>query len=154
MQIAQDMVVSMHYTLTIDTGDVIDSSEGREPLQFIYGHGMIIPGLEKELLSLKTGDKKSVTVQPEEGYGLVNEQLTQTVSRDQLPPDLEIKEGMSLTGRNEQGQQFEVLIKSVTDSDVVIDMNHPLAGKVLNFETEIVDIRTASSEELDHGHVH
>jgi len=88
MQIAKDMVVSMHYTLTLDSGDVIDSSEGREPLQFIYGHGMIIPGLEKELLSLKTGDKKSVIVQPEEGYGLVNEQLTQTVSpcRFQIPP--------------------------------------------------------------------
>ena len=154
MQIAKDMLVSMHYTLTLDSGDVIDTSEGREPLQFIYGHGMIIPGLEKELLSLKTGDKKSVTVQPEEAYGPVNEQLLQTIGRDQLPPDLELKEGMALTGRNEQGQQFEVLIKSFTDSDVVIDMNHPLAGKGLNFETEIIEIRTANAEELDHGHVH
>lgn len=82
MQIAKDMAVSMHYTLTLDSGEVIDSSAGREPLQFICGHGMIIPGLEKELFSLKTGDKKSVTVQPEEGYGLVNDQLIQTVSRE------------------------------------------------------------------------
>ncbi|MBU0711093.1 peptidylprolyl isomerase [bacterium] len=154
MQIAKDMVVAMHYTLTLDSGDVIDSSTDREPLQFIYGHGMIIPGLEKELSALKIGDKKSVTIQPEEGYGLVNEQLTQTVSREQLPSDLELKQGMSLTGCNEKGRQFEVNVKSFTDSDVVIDMNHPLAGKVLTFETEIVEIREASSEELDHGHVH
>jgi len=120
MQIAKDMTVSMHYTLTLDSGEVIDSSAGREPLQFICGH----------------------------------DQLMQTVSREQLPPDLELKEGMSLTGRNEQGQQFEVLVKSFTDSDVKIDMNHPLAGKILNFETEIVEIREVSSEELDHGHVH
>ena len=154
MQIDKDMVVAMHYKLTLDSGDVIDSSEGREPLRFIYGHGMIIPGLERELLSLKAGDKKSVTVQPEEGYGLVNEQLLQTIGRDQLPPDLELKEGMALTGKNEQGQQFEVAVKSFNDSEVVIDMNHPLAGKVLNFETQIVDVRKASAEELDHGHVH
>ena len=142
------------YTLTLDSGEVIDSSTGREPLQFICGRGMIIPGLERELLSLKTGDKKSVIVQPEEGYGLVNEQLMQTVNREQLAPHLELKEGMSLTGRNEQGQQFEVLVESFTDSDVKIDMNHPLAGKILNFETEIIEIREANSEELDHGHVH
>jgi len=145
MQIAKDMVVSMHYTLTLDTGEVIDSSAGREPLQFIYGRGMIIPGLEKELLALKTGDKKTVTVQPDEGYGLVNEELIQT---------LELKVGMALTGRNEQGQQFEVVVQSFTDAEVVIDMNHPLAGKVLNFETEIVAVREASAEELSHGHVH
>jgi len=154
MQIAKDMVVSMHYTLTLDTGEVIDSSAGREPLQFIYGRGMIIPGLEKELLALKTGDKKTVTVQPDEGYGLVNEELIQTISREQLPPDLELKVGMALTGRNEQGQQFEVVVQSFTDAEVVIDMNHPLAGKVLNFETEIVAVREASAEELSHGHVH
>lgn len=153
MQIEKDMVVTMHYELTLDSGEVIDSSQGREPLQFIFGHGMIIPGLEKELLSLKTGDKKSVTVQPEEGYGLVNEQLIQTVSRTQLPPDMELKEGMVLTGKNEQGQQFEVGVKSFNDSEVVIDMNHPLAGKVLNFKTDIIDIRPATAEELNHGNV-
>ena len=153
MQIEKDMVVTMHYELTLDSGEVIDSSQGREPLQFIFGHGMIIPGLEKELLSLKTGDKKSVTVQPEEGYGLVNEQLIQTISRTQLPPDMELKEGMVLTGKNEQGQQFEVGVKSFNDSEVVIDMNHPLAEKVLNFKTDIIDIRPATSEELNHGNV-
>ena len=154
MKVEKDKVVSMHYTLALDSGDVIDSSEGREPLQFIYGRGMIIPGLEKELSSLEKGDKKAVQVQPEEGYGLVNDQLVQTIKRSQLPPDIELKEGITLTGKNEQGQQFNVVVKSFDDENVVIDMNHPLAGKVLNFETEIVDVRKASAEELDHGHVH
>lgn len=154
MQVAKDMVVSMHYTLALENGSVLGSSADREPLQFICGHGMIIPGLEKELIGLKTGDRKKVTVQPQDGYGFVNDQLIQTVNRDQLPPNLELEKGMFLTGQNEQGQQFDVKVKSFNDTEVVIDMNHPLAGEVLHFETEIVDLRKASPGELDHGHIH
>jgi len=154
MQIKKDAVVSMHYTLTLDSGEIIDSSEGSEPLSFLCGHSQIIPGLENELIDMKIGDKKSVTIQPEDGYGSVNEQLYQVIARDEMPPDVEVKKGLVLTGQNDDGRQFEVVVKSYTDTEVVLDLNHPLAGEVLHFETEIVDIRLAEPEELDHGHAH
>ena len=154
MQIQNNHVVSMHYTLTLESGETVDSSVEHEPLQFLTGQQQIIPGLEREILNLQPGDKKSVTVAPEDGYGLVNEDLTQTVGREQIPADVELKEGLALTGQNADGQQFQVIVKSFNDAEVELDMNHPLAGETLHFDIEIIDVRPATPEEIDHGHVH
>jgi len=154
MQIQNNHVVSMHYTLTLESGETVDTSVEREPLQFLTGQQQIIPGLEREIMNLQPGDKKSVKVAPEDGYGLVNEDLTQTVGREQIPADVELKEGLALTGQNAEGQQFQVVVKSFNDAEVELDMNHPLAGETLHFDIEIIDVRPATPEEIDHGHVH
>ena len=154
MQIQNNHVVSMHYTLTLESGETVDSSAEREPLQFLTGQQQIIPGLEREIMNLQPGDKKSVKVAPEDGYGLVNEDLTQTIGREQVPADVELKEGLALTGQNAEGQQFQVVVKSFNDAEVELDMNHPLAGETLHFDIEIIDVRPATPEEIDHGHVH
>lgn len=154
MQIQNNHVVSMHYTLALESGETVDTSVEREPLQFLTGQQQIIPGLEREIMNLQPGDKKSVKVAPEDGYGLVNEDLTQTVGREQIPADVELKEGLALTGQNAEGQQFQVVVKSFNDAEVELDMNHPLAGETLHFDIEIIDVRPATPEEIDHGHVH
>lgn len=155
MQVQKDCVVSMDYKLTLDSGDVVDSSENHNrPLVFLVGHNQIIPGLENSLLGMVVDDKKSIIVPPEEGYGLRNENLLQTVPRSKLPPEIEIYEGQILTGKNDKGQNIEVRVKTFDEKQVNLDLNHPLAGKNLNFDVEIKNVRTATSEELEHGHVH
>ncbi len=154
MQVTKDKVVSFHYTLTLDSGDVVDSSSGKAPLSFLVDSGQIIPGLEKEMLGLEIGDKKSVKVQPEEGYGLSEEQLIQTIERNQIPDSLELKVGEMLRGQSEDGQVVEGKVVFIDDQKVKIDFNHPLANQVLNFDVEIVDVRDATAEELSHGHAH
>ena len=153
-KIEKNVVVSMHYTGTLEDGTVFDSSEGREPLQFIFGVGQIIPGMEEGLEGLKVGDKKKLeNIAPEKAYGEVNPQAMQEVPKSQLPPELEVKEGMQLAAQGPQGP-IPVVIKEIKDETVVVDFNHPLAGKSLNFEVEIVALREADASELDHGHAH
>jgi len=154
MQIADKKVVSFHYKLTLDTGDVADSSEGKAPLNFMVGSGQIIPGLEKELLGMSAGEKKIVNVQPEEGYGVKDDRLVQTIERSQIPDSVDLKLGETLRGQSEDGHVVEGVIAAIDGDAVKIDFNHPLADKVLTFDVEIVDIRDASAEELAHGHAH
>ena len=154
MQIADKKVVSFHYTLKLDTGKVADSSEGKAPLDFMVGVGQIIPGLEKELLGMSVGDKKVVNVQPEEGYGVKDNRLVQTIERSQIPDSVDLKLGETLRGESEDGHVVEGVIAAIDGDAVKIDFNHPLADKELTFDVEIVDIREASAEELAHGHAH
>ncbi len=154
MNIIENSVVEMHYTLTDDQAITIDTSEGKDPLSFIYGSGMIIPGLEKELKDKTDGDKLSVVVQPEEGYGVYNDQLIGEVAKNLFQDDLELQVGMPVQAQNQDGSVQVLTVAEVKEETVVLDGNHPLAGKVLNFEIEIVSVREASAEELEHGHVH
>ena len=154
MQVEKNMVVAFHYTLTLDSGEVVDSSEGREPLNFLVGYGQIIPGLEKELIGMKAGEKKAVKVESKEGYGERDEELVQTVPRDQIPDNIELTEGLVLRANKEDGDIIEFTVKSFDESKVVFDLNHPLAGETLNFDTEVVNIRDATEQEISHGHVH
>lgn len=154
MQVAEKTVVSMNYTLTGDDGAVIDSSEGREPLSFIAGRGMIIPGLEQALIGKNPGDEVSVTVSPEEGYGEYNEEMTVQVNKDQFQGDSEIAEGMQVQAHNKDGSTQILTVKEVSDDQVTLDANHPLAGQTLHFDVSIEDVREATQEELDHGHTH
>ncbi|OOZ42203.1 peptidylprolyl isomerase [Solemya pervernicosa gill symbiont] len=153
MQIANNMVVSFEYTLTDKEGNVIDSSEGREPLAYIHGTGSIIPGLEKEMEGKSVDHEMKVTVSPEEGYGERDDQAIQDIPRDRFENADEITVGMQFHTQNEQGVQIVTVI-STTDESIQVDANHPLAGETLSFDVKIVEVREASQEELDHGHIH
>ncbi|MDR9439724.1 MAG: peptidylprolyl isomerase [Halomonas sp.] len=153
MQIAQNSVVAFHYTLTNDAGEVLDSSEGREPLTYLHGAGNIIPGLEKQLEGRTTGDKLQAQVSPEEGYGEVQAQLVQEVPRDAFQGVDNVEPGMQFQAQT-QGGPLMVTVTQVDGDTVTVDGNHPLAGQSLNFDVEIAEVREASEEEIEHGHVH
>jgi FKBP-type peptidyl-prolyl cis-trans isomerase SlyD len=153
MEIAERCVANFHYTLTNSQGEVLDSSSGGEPLAYLHGAGNIIPGLEKALLGKKVGDKLDVTVSPAEGYGERNDSLVQTVPRNLFQGVDEIQPGMSFQAQSSQGP-MRVVVTAVTDENVTVDGNHPLAGETLHFAVEITAVRDASLEELTHGHVH
>lgn len=153
MKISKNAVASIEYTLTDDGGTVIDTSEGGEPLAYIHGIGNLIPGLEKELEGKGAGDAVKVHIAPEDGYGERDDQMVQSVSRDQMPQGVEIEVGMQLQAESEGGMHVVTVI-AVEDDQVQLDANHPLAGVPLNFDVKIVEVRDATAEELEHGHVH
>jgi FKBP-type peptidyl-prolyl cis-trans isomerase SlyD len=153
MAVAQDSVVTIHYTLKDDAGEVLDSSVGAEPLAYLHGHGNLVPGLERELEGKETGAKVNVTVQPADGYGDYDKQLVQRVPRRALQGIPNIRVGLRLQTQTEEGPRT-VVVTNVMGDMVTLDGNHPLAGKALNFEVEVTDVRPATEEELSHGHVH
>ncbi|MDG2017854.1 MAG: peptidylprolyl isomerase [Porticoccaceae bacterium] len=154
MNIQNNSAVSFHYKLTDDDGISIDSSEGKEPLAYLHGAGNIIPGLEKALEGKTTGDSLTVAVSAAEGYGEVQKELIQEVPKDAFQGIDSIELGMQFEAQTGQGGTVPVTVIAVTDDLVTVDGNHPLAGKNLNFDVTIEDVRKASEEELDHGHVH
>lgn len=153
MQISANKVVSIDYTLTNNEGAVIDSSEGRGPLAYLQGHSNIIPGLENALEGKSAGDTLNVTVEPKEGYGERDDNLTQAVPRQMFENADEIQIGMQFQTMTEQGPHI-VTVVSIDDENVTVDANHPLAGQTLNFDVKVVEVRDASAEEVEHGHVH
>jgi FKBP-type peptidyl-prolyl cis-trans isomerase SlyD len=154
MRVKRNRVVSIHYRLRLDTGEEVDTSRRRGPLTFLVGHGEIIPGLERELINMEVGDKKKVRVEAKDGYGLVNEALVQSIDRDDIPNNIDLAVGAVLRGQSESGNIVEGLITALGENNVIIDFNHPLAGEALNFETEIIEIREATADEISHRHVH
>lgn len=154
MNIGEKCVVSFHYKLTNSEGEQLDASDGQEPLKYLHGASNIVPGLEKELEGKKAGDALKVEVQPEEGYGDVNPQLVQKVPHSAFEGAPEIKAGMQFQAQGPDGQAQLITVKEVSDDEVTVDGNHPLAGQVLNFDVTIEDVREASAEELEHGHAH
>ncbi len=147
MKIADKTVVQMHYTLTSDEGQVIDSSAGREPLQYIQGAHMIVVGLEKAMVDHEVGDKFDVKVIPEEGYGIYDERMTQEVPTTVFQGVDKVEPGMTFYAQTPMGP-MPIRIKSVNGDKAVIDANHELAGKNLNFAIEVVSVREATEEEL------
>ena len=152
MQITDKTAVSIHYTLTNDLGEQLDSSIGDAPLVYLHGVGNIIPGLEDALTGKQAGDKLTVNIAPEQAYGLIDENMVQVVSKKMF-------DGMEI----EIGQQFHadvshgagiITITEINGDDITIDGNHPLAGVALNFDVEVIEVRPATADELAHGHVH
>jgi len=154
MKVGKDKVVLMHYTLKNDAGDVIDSSDGADPLPFLQGHGNIIPGLESALEGSKVGDKLDVSIEPEEGYGLPMKDAIQEIPSSALQGVDEVKVGMQLQSQDKDGNAFLVTVTKIEDDKITVDGNHPLAGQTLHFSVSIESIRKAEAEELSHGHVH
>jgi FKBP-type peptidyl-prolyl cis-trans isomerase SlyD len=134
-------IVAIEYTLTDDTGTVVDSNVGKEPLTYLQGSGQIVPGLEKGLTGLKVGDQKKIVVRPEEGYP-VNPNAFQEIPKDKLPPEAQ-KVGTMLATKGPQGETIAMRVHEVKDKTIVVDFNHPLAGKTLNFDVKVIDIRAA-----------
>lgn len=153
MQIGNQKVVTIDYTLTDDQGEVLDTSQGQEPLTYIHGLGSIIPGLEEALAGKTAGDALKVTIQPQNGYGERDEELVQAVPRERFPASGEITVGMRFHAQGTGGSHV-VTVVAVDDKNVTVDANHPLAGVVLAFDVKVVDVRDATADELQHGHVH
>jgi FKBP-type peptidyl-prolyl cis-trans isomerase SlyD len=144
MTVTDGKTISMEYTLTLDNKEVLDTNVGEAPLKFTQGSHEIIPGLETALEGMKAGESKQVTVAPEQGYGEVNPQAIQEVPIDQIPPDAR-KVGAQLQGKDGQGRMVTPKVKEVKEQVVVLDFNHPLAGKTLFFDVKILDIQTATA---------
>ncbi len=153
MEIAQDSVVSIHYTLTNDQGETLDSSAGSEPLSYLHGHGNLIPGLEKELLGRKAGDKLKVKIAPADAYGEFDKSLIQQVPLRSFKGVGKVQVGMQFQVPSAAGPRVVTVTKVVGDM-VTVDGNHALAGQNLNFDVEVTEVREATAEELEHGHVH
>jgi len=153
MKIARQSVVTIEYTLTSPDGEVLDTSKGGEPLTYLHGVGMLIPGLEKNLEGKGAGDSFDVKVAPHEGYGLRDERLVHKVTRQQLPAGLEVDIGLELSARGPEGELVMTVV-AVEGEQITLDGNHPLAGIELHFTGEVRGVREASKDELSHGHVH
>ncbi len=153
MEITADRVVTIHYTLKDDTGTVLDSSAGGEPLAYIQGHGNLVPGLEKALEGKQGGETLAVSLAPADGYGVRDAALVQRVPKRTLQGSGEIKKGMQFQARTDDGMRLFTVTAVVGDM-VTLDGNHPLADQTLHFNVQVVSVREATSEELEHGHVH
>ncbi|SNY53091.1 FKBP-type peptidyl-prolyl cis-trans isomerase SlyD [Arsukibacterium tuosuense] len=153
MTISQDKVVAMHYTVTDPDGNKLDSSVDGEPLVFLFGHGALIPGLEKALAGKAVGDTFTATIAPEDAYGERHDQLVQSVPKNMFE-GMEVAPGMRFRAAGPDGREQSVIILDVTEEEVVVDGNHPLSGIQLSFDVEVLKVRDATEEELAHGHVH
>jgi FKBP-type peptidyl-prolyl cis-trans isomerase SlyD len=150
MQISANSVVAIDYTLTGDDGQVIDTSEGREPLVYLHGHNNIIPGLEKQLEGEQAGAELDVQVQPAEGYGEYQEQLVQQVPKEAFAGQDKVEPGMSFRAESNAGP-MTVTVREVGEDTVTVDGNHMLAGKVLNFAVAVKSVREATEDEINQG---
>ena len=140
--IKDGMMVSVEYTLKGTDGKVIETSKGKEPIKYVHGQKMMIPGLEKELTGMKVGGEKQVTVKPEDAYGPVNKNAFQEVPKEKLPPN-GLKVGAILAAKSPEGQVVPMRVHEIKEKTVVMDMNHPMAGKTLVFDIKVVDIQAA-----------
>jgi FKBP-type peptidyl-prolyl cis-trans isomerase SlyD len=146
MQIGNETVVTIHYTLTDSQGTVLDSSVGEEPLSYVHGTGKMVPGLENALQGKSTGDSFKVAVAPADGYGERDEDLVQKGPRKEFPVD-HVEVGMHFQTRGHHGTQI-VTVMAVDSETITIDGNHPLAGATLNFDVQVVEVRAATPEDL------
>lgn len=153
MIIAKESVVTMHYTLKNEAGEVLDTSAGREPLVYLHGVGGLIPGLEKELEGKKANDKLNAVILPEEAYGSRRDDLLRVVSKEGFQGEEALVEGMRVQLETDRGPAVAV-VSGIEGENVTLDLNHPLADVTLHFEVEVLNVREAEAEEIAHGHVH
>lgn len=151
--ITSNKVVTIHYTLRNDAGEVLDTSDGGEPMAYLHGAGNIVPGLEAKLEGKATGDKLVAVVEPKDGYGEKSGPGAQTIPIAAFE-GIEVRPGMTFVVEDDDGEQMPLRVIEVQDDRVVVDTDHPLAGETLHFTVEVVDVRDASADELLHGHVH
>ena len=153
MEITKHTVATIEYELTDDEGEVLDSSKGNSPLTYVHGVGGMIPGLEAELEGKTSGDALQVRVPPERAYGERVETLKQAVPRTEMPAEVDLEVGMQFQAETADGMHV-VTVVEIDAEHVTLDANHPLAGMSLNFDVKVLEVRTATQDEIDHGHVH
>jgi FKBP-type peptidyl-prolyl cis-trans isomerase SlyD len=154
MQATKDNVVSIEYRLHLGDGKIIDESDAGDPLVYLHGYEEIVPGLERAIEGKKAGESLKVQVSPEDGYGEYDPDGVEEVPREEFPPDMELEAGGIVTAVDDDGDEVEFLVKELRPKTVVVDFNHPLAGKTLHFEVTVREVRQATAEELEHGHAH
>jgi FKBP-type peptidyl-prolyl cis-trans isomerase SlyD len=154
MKITHQRVVAIHYTLTDQHGQELDSSRDKEPLSYLHGAQGLIPGLEKELEGRQAGDRFEAVIPPEEAYGPMNPELIQDVPRSMIEGIDDLHVGMALQAQSPDGQVQNLRVEAISDDTVTLNANHPLAGAVLHFSVSVEDVREATAEEQAHGHVH
>ncbi len=152
MIVEKDRVVTIDYSLKDDGGNLIDSSEGSEPLVYLHGNGNLIPGLEKELEGKDVGAQLNCAIAPADAYGVRDDSLVFKVQKSEFG-GADVQVGMQFEAQSEEGAQM-VTVVGFDGDQVVIDANHPLAGKTLHFDVKVLDVREATQEEIEHGHVH
>jgi len=140
-QVKENDTVKVHYTGKLADGQVFDTSEGKEPIEFTLGQGQLIPGFEKGLIDMKVNEKKTVTIPKDEAYGEPRQELIQEVQKDQLPEEIKPEVGMGLVSKTPDGREMNLVVAEVKDETIVVDGNHPLAGKDLVFDLEVVEIK-------------
>ncbi|MDC1464651.1 peptidylprolyl isomerase [Polaribacter sp.] len=140
IQVTVNSTVKVHYTGKLANGEVFDTSDGKEPIEFTLGEGQLIPGFEKGLIDMKLNEKKTINMTKDDAYGEVNETLIQEVKKTDLPQDMEPKVGMGLVSKSPDGQEINLMVVEVKEETIVIDGNHPLAGRDLIFDLEVVEI--------------
>ena len=155
LTVGDEMVVSLDYVLRVD-GQEMDSSSEEDggPVEFIQGAGMIIPGLEAALYGLQEGESKTVQIEPEAAYGYIDPEAVKTIKKEEFPEGIPLEEGVMIEMTDDEGEVELARIESVKADKVVLDFNHPLAGKTLEFEIKVRALRQATEIELEHGHVH
>jgi FKBP-type peptidyl-prolyl cis-trans isomerase SlyD len=154
MKVGKGSVVSVDYELHLGDGKVVDASAAGEPMAYIHGEGQIVPGLERALEGLSVGDARQVVVPPEDGYGDHDARGVQEVPKNAFPTDMQPTVGMELMAQGPAGEAVPFVVREVKPDAIVIDLNHPLAGKTLHFAVTVREVRAATQEELEHGHVH
>ena len=152
-KIEKDSVALVNYTGTFVDGEVFDTSEGKGPLAYLVGHGQMIQGFEQEMLGAKIGETREFTLTPERAYGERDEDAVQKIDRNKFPEEMQLEVGMVVGAQSDQGP-IHFSIKEINGDIVTADFNHQMAGMTLKFRVEVVDIRTASAEEILHGHAH
>ena len=152
-RIADGVVVSLAYTLTVD-GQVIDEATNADPLEYLHGADMIVPGLEAVLEGKQSGDKVHVTLPPDQAYGDYDEDEIEEIDRDEMAEADMLEEGMMVEVEDEEGETYYAVVAEITDSTVLLDFNPPLAGKTLTYDVEVLGMREATQVELEHGHPH
>lgn len=152
MKIANNCVVSIHYTLTDDAGETLDSSAGSDPLNYLHGSNGLIPGLERELEGRAAGESFNASIQPADGYGEPNPQLVQEVPLAALAQIEKLEVGMQLQSQAPSGEVQVLRVEQIGEDTATLNANHPLAGQVLNFAVSVEDVREATAEELEQGH--
>jgi len=153
LTVQDNIVVTMDYVLNVD-GELLEKTESNHPVEFIQGLGQIIPGLEREMSGMRIGESKEVSVTPEDGYGVLDEEAYAEIPREEFPEDIPVEQGVAILLRDEDGDEQEAHIVEIEENLVRLNLNHPLAGKDLHFEVKVVALREASEEEILHGHVH
>ncbi|MBA3534285.1 MAG: peptidylprolyl isomerase [Ardenticatenales bacterium] len=153
-KVEKDKVVEIHYTLRLSDGTVEDSTEGEPPLPYLHGAGNIPPGLERALEGHNAGDTFTVTLQPTDAYGEYDDEMVDAIPRDAFPDETELAEGDEIWLIDEEGNETPGIIERIEEEMLFVDYNHPLAGETVTFDVQVVEVRDATPEELEHGHAH
>ncbi len=154
MAIGANKVVTVNYKLSDDEGNLIQKTNVDEPFVYLSGNNQILPKLEQEIDTMLIGGKKNIGLDASEAYGDYDDNAVQNVKRHEFPEGTDLEKGMEFMANTPEGKPIPFVIKDVKEDNIIIDFNHPLAGKNLNFDIELIDVRDATKEELEHGHVH